>query len=52
VEAILALEKEISKIQHLEIEPQTKLVGEENKTRELEVDIKPLVPIQIEITKL
>jgi hypothetical protein len=29
VEAILALEEEISKIQHLEIEPQIELVGEE-----------------------
>jgi hypothetical protein len=29
VEAILALEKKISKIQHLKIEPQIELVGEE-----------------------
>jgi hypothetical protein len=29
VKAILTPKKEISKIQHLEIEPQTELVGEE-----------------------
>ncbi len=32
VEAILAPKKQISKIQHLEIEPQTKLVEQEIKT--------------------
>jgi hypothetical protein len=32
VEVILALEKEVSKIQRLEIKPQTELVGEENRT--------------------
>ncbi len=31
VEAILALEEDISKIQHLEIEPQIELVGENIK---------------------
>ncbi len=43
MEAILVLEEEISKIQHLEIEPQTKLVGEEIEIVEQNVDIKPLV---------
>jgi hypothetical protein len=44
VETILALEEEISNIQqHLEIEPQTKLVGEAIKIAVKNVDIKPLV---------
>jgi hypothetical protein len=33
----------ISKIQHLEIEPQTKLMGEEITIAEDNIDIKPLV---------
>jgi hypothetical protein len=45
VEAILALEEKVSKIQHSEIEPHIKLVGEENKIVELEVDIKTMVPV-------
>jgi hypothetical protein len=32
VEAIPTLKKEISKIQHLEIKPQTELAGEEIRT--------------------
>jgi hypothetical protein len=32
VEVLPTLEEEISKIQHLDIEPQTKLMGEEIKT--------------------
>jgi hypothetical protein len=43
VEAILALEEKISKIQHLEIEPQIKLIGEEIKTIKQNVDMEPLV---------
>jgi hypothetical protein len=43
VEAILVLEEVISKIQHLEIKPQTKLVGEEIGTAKQNVDIKQLV---------
>jgi hypothetical protein len=39
VEAIPALEEVISKTQHLEIKPQTKLVREEIRN----IDIKPLV---------
>jgi len=43
VEAFLTLEEEISKIQHLDIKPQTKLVGEEIGIVEQNVDIQPLV---------
>jgi hypothetical protein len=43
VEAFLAPVKKISKIQHLDIEPQTELVGEEIEIIEQNVDIKPLV---------
>jgi len=43
VEAILALEEKISKIQHLKIEPQTKLMGEEIKTIKQNVAMEPLV---------
>ncbi len=32
MEVLPTLEEEISKIQHLDIEPQTKLMGEEIKT--------------------
>ncbi len=52
VEAIPAPEEMISKIQHLEIEPQTKLVGEEIGTAKLEVNIEPMVLIHVEIIKL
>jgi hypothetical protein len=45
VEAILAPKEKISKIQHLEIEPQTKLVGEEIRTTKKNVDIEPLVSV-------
>jgi len=40
VEAIPTLEEEISKIQHLDIKPQTELVGEEIKTIEMEIHVK------------
>jgi len=43
VEAFPTLEKKISKIQHLDIKPQTELVGEEIGNVEQKVDIKPLV---------
>jgi hypothetical protein len=43
VEAILTLKETISKIQHLQIEPQIELVGEEIKIAEDNVDIEPLV---------
>jgi hypothetical protein len=42
----------ISTIEVVEIQSQTELVGEEIGTIKLEVDIKPLVPIHVEITKL
>jgi hypothetical protein len=37
VEAIPALEEEVSNIQYLEIEPHTELVGEDNKITKPEV---------------
>jgi hypothetical protein len=43
VEAIPTSEEEISKTQHLEIEPQTELMGEEIETTKQNVDIEPLV---------
>jgi hypothetical protein len=43
LEAILAPKEERSKIQHLNIKPQTKLVEEEIGIVEQNVDIKPLV---------
>ncbi len=43
MDTLLALEEEISKIQHLDIEPQTKLVGEEIGALEQNINIKPLV---------
>jgi hypothetical protein len=43
VEFIPTPEEEISKIQHLNIEPQIELVGEEVRTIEQNVDIEPLV---------
>ncbi len=52
VEAIPAPEEMISKIQHLEIEPQTKLVGEDIGIAKQNVDIEPFVSVQIGITKL
>jgi hypothetical protein len=42
VEAIPTPKEEISKIQHLEIEPQTELMGEEIRITEQNVNIKPL----------
>jgi hypothetical protein len=45
VKAFLALVEEISKIQHLNIEPQIELVGEEIGTIEQNIDIKPLVSV-------
>ncbi len=52
VEVIPILQEKESKIQHLEIEPQTKLVGEDTRITELEVDIEPLVLIHVEIIEL
>ncbi len=52
MEAIPTLQEKVSKIQHLEIEPQIELVGEDNKNASSEVDIEPLVPIHVVITKL
>jgi hypothetical protein len=43
VEAFPTPKKEISKIQHLEIKPQTKLVGEEIGIAKQNVNIKPQV---------
>jgi hypothetical protein len=43
VEALLALEEEISEIQHLNIEPQIELVGEGIGTIEQNVYIERLV---------
>jgi hypothetical protein len=45
VEAIPAPEEMISKIQHLEIEPQTKLVGEDIGIAKQNVDIEPFVSV-------
>jgi hypothetical protein len=45
VEAFPTLEEEILKIQHLEIAPQTKLVGEEIGTIEQNVDIEPVISV-------
>jgi hypothetical protein len=39
------LEEDISKIQHLEIEPQIELMGEEIRTIEQNIDIEPLVSL-------
>jgi hypothetical protein len=49
---ILTPKKEISKIQHLEIEPQIELMGEEIKTLKPKVDIEPLIFVHVEITEL
>jgi hypothetical protein len=43
VEVILAPKEALSKIQHLEIEPLIKLVGEEIKIAKQNVGIKPLI---------
>ncbi len=43
MEAIPTPEEEISKIQHLDIEPQTKLMGEEVEIVEPNVDIEALI---------
>jgi hypothetical protein len=43
LEAIPTLEEEISKIQHLEIEPQIELVGEDIRNAEQNININPLV---------
>jgi hypothetical protein len=43
VEVITTPEEEISKIQHLEIESRTELVGEEIGTTKQNIDIEPLV---------
>ncbi len=43
MEVIPTLKEKISKIQHLEIEPQTKLVEEEIRITEQNVNRKPLV---------
>ncbi len=43
MEAIPALEEEMSKIQHVKIEPQIELVGEEIKIAKQNVNIEPLV---------
>jgi len=45
VEAIPAPEEEIFKIQHLEIKPQTKLMGEEIRITKRNIDIKPLFSV-------
>jgi hypothetical protein len=42
----------ISTTKVMEIESQTELVGEKIGTTKLKVDIEPLVPIKVEITKL
>jgi hypothetical protein len=43
VEAFSTIEEEISKIQHLDIESQIELVGEEIRTTKTNIDIKPLL---------
>jgi hypothetical protein len=45
VEVFPTPKKQISNIQHLEIKPQTKLVGEEIGIVEQNVDIEPLVSV-------
>jgi len=52
LEAIPTPKDEISKIQHLEIKPQTELVGEEIGTIQQNIDIEPLVSMYIRIIKL
>jgi hypothetical protein len=45
VEVIPTPEKEVSQIQYLKIEPQTGLMGEDNRIIEPKVDIEPLILI-------
>jgi hypothetical protein len=45
VEALPTPKEDISKIQHLDIKPQTKLMGEEIKTTKQNVNIKALVSV-------
>jgi len=52
VEVTPTLEKTISQIQNLDVEPHTKLVGEDIKTTKPKVDIEPLVFVQVEINEL
>jgi hypothetical protein len=52
VVVILATEVDVSKIQPLEIEPQTKLVEEEVQIVELKVDTEPLVVVLVKTTKI
>ncbi len=52
MEVIPTPEEEISKIHHLEIEPQIELMGEEIGIVELKVDIRPLVLVYVGITEL
>ncbi len=51
MEIIPKIKKEVSKIQHLEIEPHIKLVEEEVKTTKPKMGTKPLV-VQVEITEI
>ncbi len=43
MKVIPTVEKEISKIHHLDIEPQIELLGEDIRTTEQNVDIEPLI---------
>ncbi len=52
MEVTPTLEKTISKIQNLEVEPHTKLVGEDIRTTKPKVNIEPLVFVQLEINEL
>jgi hypothetical protein len=45
VEALLAPIKEISKIQHLDVEPQIELGREDIRNAEKNVDIGPLISV-------
>jgi hypothetical protein len=45
VEALPTLEEEISKIQDMDIKPQTKLMGEEIGITKQNIDIEPLVSV-------
>jgi hypothetical protein len=47
VEALSTPKEDISKIQHLDIKPQTKLVGEEIKTTKQNINIKALVSVRL-----
>jgi hypothetical protein len=50
VETIPTIEVEVSKIQPIEVEPQIKLM-EEVKIAKPELGTKPLVYVQVDITK-